>query len=128
MWRCCAAPVVCWGGTGDPGGIVNLVRKRPLDSYLLKFNTSAGTWDNYRSELDLTGPIAFDGKLRGRVVAAHTDRQYFMDNRSTEKPFLYGIVEADLTDDTMLTLGEATTNSKKMGPATDCRVTAPVVI
>ena len=93
------------GGTGDPGGIVNLVRKRPLDTYQLKFNTSAGSWDNYRSEVDLTGPLAFDGKLRGRVVAAYTDRQYFMDNRSTEKPFLYGILEADLSDDTLLTLG-----------------------
>ncbi|MBK4990443.1 TonB-dependent siderophore receptor [Pseudomonas sp. S36] len=93
------------GGTGDPGGIVNLVRKRPMASYQLKLNTSAGSWDNYRSEVDLTGPLGLDGKLRGRVVAAYTDRQYFMDKRSTEKPFLYGILEADVTDDTMLTVG-----------------------
>ncbi|MDT9121463.1 TonB-dependent siderophore receptor, partial [Escherichia coli] len=46
------------GGTGDPGGIVNLVRKRPLSSYQLKLNTSAGSWDNYRTEVDLTGPLA----------------------------------------------------------------------
>lgn len=103
------------GGTGDPGGILNLVRKRPLDSYQLKFNTSAGSWDNYRTEVDLTGPLAFDGKLRGRMVAAYTDRQYFMDNRSTEKPFLYGIVEADLTDSTMLTLGGSYDKVKENG-------------
>ncbi|QLF93846.1 TonB-dependent siderophore receptor [Pseudomonas sp. ABC1] len=103
------------GGTGDPGGIVNLVRKRPLASYQLKLDTSVGSWDNYRTEVDLTGPIAFDGKLRGRVVAAYTDRQYFMDKRSTEKPFLYGIVEADLTDDTMLTLGGSYDKLKENG-------------
>lgn len=103
------------GGTGDPGGIVNLVRKRPLDSYQLKFNTSAGSWDNYRTEVDLTGPLAFDGRLRGRVVAAYSDRQYFMDNRSTEKPYLYGIFEADLTDDTMLTLGGSYDKLKENG-------------
>lgn len=103
------------GGTGDPGGIVNLVRKRPLSSYQLKLNTSAGSWDNYRTEVDLTGPLAFDGRLRGRVVAAYTDRQYFMDNRSTEKPFLYGIVEADLTDATMLTLGGSYDKLKENG-------------
>lgn len=103
------------GGTGDPGGIVNLVRKRPLDSYQLKFNTSAGSWDNYRTEVDLTGPLAFDGKLRGRVVAAYSERQYFMDNRSTEKPYLYGIFEADLTDDTMLTLGGSYDKLKENG-------------
>ncbi len=94
-----------FGGTGDPGGIVNMVRKRPLDTYQLKLTASAGSWDNYRQEVDLTGPIAFDGKLRGRLVVANTDRQYFIDNRSTEKPFVYGVMEADVTDDTMLTFG-----------------------
>jgi outer membrane receptor for ferric coprogen and ferric-rhodotorulic acid len=94
-----------FGGTGDPGGIVNMVRKRPMDTFQLKFTSSAGSWDNYRQELDVTGPIAFDGKLRGRMVVANTDRQYFVDNRSTEKPFVYGVLEADVTDDTMLTAG-----------------------
>ena len=103
------------GGTGDPGGIVNLVRKRPLDRYQLKLNTSAGSWDNYRTEVDLTGPLAFDGKLRGRMVAAYSDRQYFMDNRSTEKPLLYGIVEADISDSTMLTLGGSYDKVKETG-------------
>jgi outer membrane receptor for ferric coprogen and ferric-rhodotorulic acid len=94
-----------FGGTGDPGGLVNMVRKRPLDAFQLKLTASAGSWDNYRQELDVTGPIAFDGKLRGRMVVANTDRQYFVDNRSTEKPFVYGVLEADVTDDTMLTAG-----------------------
>lgn len=103
------------GGTGDPGGIVNLVRKRPLDHYQLKVETSAGSWDNYRGQVDLTGPLAFDGKLRGRVVAAYNDRQYFMDNRSTERPFLYAILEADLSDDTMLTFGGSYDKLKENG-------------
>lgn len=93
------------GGSGDPGGIVNLVRKRPLDHYQLKLEAAAGSWDNYRTQVDLTGPLGFDGKLRGRVVAAYTDRHYFVDTRSTERPFLYGIVEADVSDDTTLTFG-----------------------
>lgn len=103
------------GGTGDPGGIVNLVRKRPLDHYQLKLETSAGSWDNYRSQVDVTGPMAFDGALRGRLVAAYTDRQYFMDNRATEKPLLYGILEADLGSDTMLTVGGSYDKVKETG-------------
>ncbi|WP_374980655.1 TonB-dependent siderophore receptor [Pseudomonas solani] len=94
-----------FGGTGDPGGIINLVRKRPLDTYQLKFSASAGSWDNYRSELDVTGPMRQDGKLRGRVVVAYQDRQYFIDNRATDKPLVYGVMEADLTDSTLLTAG-----------------------
>ncbi|MBB4866283.1 outer membrane receptor for ferric coprogen and ferric-rhodotorulic acid [Pseudomonas nitritireducens] len=103
------------GGTGDPGGIVNLVRKRPLDHYQLKLETSAGSWDNYRSEVDLTGPLAFDGRLRGRMVAAYTDRQYFMDTRSTERPYLFGTLEADVTDSTLLTLGGSYDKVKENG-------------
>lgn len=94
-----------FGGTGDPGGIINLVRKRPLDTYQLKFSASAGSWDNYRSELDVTGPLGFDGRLRGRMVMAYQDRQYFVDNRATDKPLVYGVLEADVSDDTMLTAG-----------------------
>ncbi|MCQ3030067.1 TonB-dependent siderophore receptor [Pseudomonas syringae] len=107
-----------FGGTGDPGGIVNMVRKRPLDTFQLKLTASAGSWDNYRQELDVTGPIAFDGKLRGRMVVANTDRQYFIDNRSTEKPLVYGVMEADVTDDTMLTAGLRYNKSHENGTQT----------
>ncbi|WP_431484684.1 TonB-dependent siderophore receptor [Pseudomonas solani] len=103
------------GGTGDPGGIVNLVRKRPLGHYQLKLETSAGSWDNYRSEVDLTGPLALDGRLRGRMVAAYTDRQYFMDNRSTEWPLLYGVLEFDVSDDTLVTVGGSYDKVKENG-------------
>lgn len=94
-----------FGGTGDPGGMINLVRKRPLDTYQFKVDLSAGSWDNYRTQFDVTGPLGFDGKLRGRLVAAYTDRQYMLDDRATEKPIIYGILEADLLPDTRLTLG-----------------------
>lgn len=94
-----------FGGTGDPSGIINLARKRPLDTYQLKLAASAGSWDNYRSELDVTGPLGFDGRLRGRLVMAYQDRQYVVDNRATDKPFLYGVLEADLAETTMVTTG-----------------------
>ncbi|MEE1866828.1 TonB-dependent siderophore receptor [Pseudomonas auratipiscis] len=104
-----------FGGVGDPGGIINLVRKRPLDHYQLKFDASAGSWDNYRTQVDVTGPLAFDGALRGRLVAAYNDRQYFMDNRGTENPTVYGVLEADLTPDTMITLGGRLEKNKETG-------------
>lgn len=94
-----------FGGTGDPGGMVNLVRKRPLQDYQLKVDVSAGSWDNYRTQLDVTSPLGFDARLRGRFVAAYTDRQLFTDDRASEKPFLYGVLEADLTDETRVTFG-----------------------
>ncbi|UVL62493.1 TonB-dependent receptor [Pseudomonas sp. B21-032] len=104
-----------FGGSGDPGGIINMVRKRPMSENQLKLSLSAGSWDNYRQELDITGPMGWDGRLRGRLVVANTDRQYFIDKRSTEKPLVYGVMEADMSDDTMLTFGVRYNKSHENG-------------
>lgn len=94
-----------FGGTGDPGGMINLVRKRPLDAYQLKIDTSAGSWDRYRTQLDVTGPLGFDGKLRGRLVTAYSKNGSFQDHVSDEKPTVYGVLEADILPNTRLTFG-----------------------
>jgi outer membrane receptor for ferric coprogen and ferric-rhodotorulic acid len=94
-----------FGGVGDPGGVINLVRKRPLSDFQLKFEAAAGSWDNYRTQVDLTGPMTDDKRLRGRLVTAYTDRQYFTDKLATQKPTVYGVLEFDLDPATTLTLG-----------------------
>lgn len=94
-----------FSGTGEPGGTLNLVRKKPLAFNQVKTTTSAGSWDNYRQEVDVTGPLAFDGRLRGRGVFAVEDRDYAYDTTNSKKEIYYGILEADLTPDTLLTVG-----------------------
>lgn len=111
-------PAALFGGTGDPGGVVNLVRKRPTAFNQLKLTLSAGSWDNYRQEIDLSGPLGWDGRLRGRLVLSNTDRKYFVDNRATERPLVYGVLEADVTDDTMLTFGARYNKAHETGTAT----------
>lgn len=92
-------------GTGNPGGAVNLVRKMPTATPQFSFTASAGRWDNYRTEFDASGPLAFDGKLRGRTIVAYEKRNYFTDRRSSEKPFFYGVLEADIGPAATLALG-----------------------
>lgn len=92
-------------GTGNPGGAVNLVRKMPTAKPQFHITASAGRWDNYRTELDASGPLAFDGKLRGRAVLAYENRQYFSDARSSEKPTFYGVLEADISPQAVLAVG-----------------------
>ena len=94
-----------YGATGDPAGVINLVRKRALEQAQLKVSTSAGSWDNYRTEVDVTGPLALDGALRGRLAASHEDKRYFYDGADSEKHVFYGVLEADLTPDTLLSVG-----------------------
>ncbi|MBS7779933.1 TonB-dependent siderophore receptor [Acidovorax sp. CCYZU-2555] len=93
------------GGMGDPGGIVNLARKKPLAENQLVFEQSVGRWDSNRTMLDATGTLGFDGRLRGRAVAVYEERHFHLLDRSQEKPALYGVLEADLTANTLLTVG-----------------------
>ena len=45
------------------------------------------------------------GNVRGRFVASTTDGQSDIDRQSLEKQVAYGVMEWDVTDDTMLTVG-----------------------
>lgn len=93
------------GGVGDPGGIVNLVRKKPLAQRQIEVSQALGSWGHQRTEVDATGPLALDGRVRGRAVLAYQKGDSYFDYVSLEKPSLYGVVEADLTPDTLLTVG-----------------------
>jgi outer membrane receptor for ferric coprogen and ferric-rhodotorulic acid len=92
-------------GAGGPGGTLNLIRKKPTSEFKGHVDLSAGTWDNYRSELDLSGPLTESGNIRGRAVAAHQDKHSFMDHYQRKTSVFYGILEADLDDSTLLTVG-----------------------
>ncbi|MBK0003592.1 TonB-dependent receptor [Erwinia sp. S38] len=91
--------------TTGPGGTVNLVRKRPLDHFQLKYDGSAGSWDNYQNSLDLTSPLNDAGTLRARAVLTRKDSHHFYRTAKDEKTVAYGMLEADLTDSTLLTFG-----------------------
>ncbi|WP_238786036.1 TonB-dependent siderophore receptor [Pseudomonas sp. S35] len=89
-------------GVGSPAGVVNLVRKRPTKEFQGYISGSGGTWDRYRTEMDLSGPLTDNGALRGRVVAAYDDSNSFIDYYSSKKNVFYAIGEADISDNTMI--------------------------
>lgn len=93
------------GGMGDPGGIVNLARKKPLAERKLTIEQSVGRWNSGRTLVDATGALSEDGRVRGRAVAVYEKRDYHLQDRSLEKPAIYGVLDVDLTRDTLLTLG-----------------------
>ena len=92
-------------GAGDPGGIINLARKKPLEQRQLAAALSAGSWSNYRADIDATGPLTDDGRLRGRVVAMYENDGSFMRHFRTEKALVYAVLEADLPTGSLLTVG-----------------------
>lgn len=89
-------------GAGEPGGTINLVRKRPTEQFQAHVEAQIGSWNQRRLVGDISTPLTASGKIRGRVVAFtdHSDSftDYIFDNRQG----VYGVVEADVTDTTML--------------------------
>lgn len=92
-------------GAGSLGATINLVRKKPTAEFQGHASVGAGSWDNYRSELDVSGPLTETGNVRGRAVAAYQDKHSFMDRYERQSPVYYGIMEFDLSPDTLLTVG-----------------------
>lgn len=89
-------------GSGEPGGAINLVRKRPTDEFRFASALSAGTWDNYRLEADVGGPLTDDGRLRGRMVGVYQDKNQFYEQGKNNPQMLYGVLEYDLGQNTTL--------------------------
>ncbi|KAB0514567.1 outer-membrane receptor for ferric coprogen and ferric-rhodotorulic acid [Pseudomonas koreensis] len=92
-------------GSGDPSATVNLVRKKPTKEFKASITGTAGSWDNYRTEGDISGPLNDSGSVRGRFVGAYQDKNSYIDHYTQKKDVYYGILEADLSEDTLLTFG-----------------------
>ncbi|WP_248764791.1 TonB-dependent siderophore receptor [Pseudomonas protegens] len=92
-------------GAGAPGATINLIRKKPTHEFKSSIELGAGSWDNYRSQIDVSGPLTESGNLRGRAVAAYQDKHSFMDRYERKTSVYFGTLEADLSDDTLLTVG-----------------------
>ncbi|KNE29385.1 amino acid ABC transporter substrate-binding protein [Achromobacter spanius] len=95
-------------GAGNPAATVNLVRKRPQREFAFNGMVSAGSWDRYRAEADLGGPLNDSGSVRGRIVSAVEDRGYFYDVADQQSALLYAIGEVDLGPRTVLSAGVQT--------------------
>lgn len=92
-------------GAGEPGGVINFMYKRPLAQPQVKLMTSAGSWDNYRGEFDVTGPLGMDGRLRGRYVGVLEDKHSFVDYDHKKRNLNYASFEFDVTDESLLFFG-----------------------
>ncbi len=92
-------------GSGDPSATVNLIRKKPTKEFKASISGTVGSWDAYRTVGDISGSLTDSGNVRGRFVGAYSDKNSYLDHYSQKKDLFYGILEADLTDDTLLTFG-----------------------
>ncbi len=93
-------------GPGNPSASINMVRKH-ADSKTFTGDVSAsyGSWNKQRYVADLSAPLSPEGNVRGRLVAGYEDKNSFIERYGLDKKFVYGVVDADLTDSTKLSVG-----------------------
>ncbi|WP_188394446.1 TonB-dependent siderophore receptor [Oxalicibacterium flavum] len=89
-------------GAGNPGGTVNMVRKRPTDTFQAQAEMQLGSWNARRFVGDVSSPLVESGRVRGRVVALDDRSDSFTDYIFRNRSAVYGIVEADLSPSTTL--------------------------
>jgi iron complex outermembrane receptor protein len=72
-------------GRIQPGGLVNLVTKQPLDQPFYSLQQQFGSYDFYRTTVDATGPLTDD--LSYRVNLAYLNADSFRDFVDQERVF-----------------------------------------
>lgn len=90
---------------GDPAATINMIRKRPTEQFQANGSVSYGSWDTRRYEVDTSGSLTQNGRIRGRIIGFEQKGNSYLDHYSQEKNGIAAIIEADLTDQTLLTLG-----------------------
>jgi len=91
-------------GRGDPGGVINLVSKRPQNETFNHLRFSAGRWDRYRADFDSNAPLSEDGQLLARVNLATETRKSFRDYADMQRQMVAPALTWHLNETTKLLL------------------------
>lgn len=102
-------------GAGNPSATVNLVRKRPTETFQAQIDTSVGSWDNRRIDVDVSGPLTDTGNVRGRFIYSHDKGNSWLDRYSHERNVAAGLLAFDVTDADTVTVGFSQHNSDSNG-------------
>ncbi|MGG6293644.1 TonB-dependent siderophore receptor [Leptolyngbya sp. AN02str] len=89
-------------GTSSPGGTVNFVTKRPLSDPYYFIEAMAGSFDFYRGEIDLSGPLDDSERVLYRLNASYRDQGFFTDFSETRNLVIAPVISVELGENTDL--------------------------
>lgn len=87
-------------GRMQPGGLINYVTKRPLPRRGYAAQQQAGSFGNYRTTFDATGPVVSSGRVLYRFNAEYLDSDSFRDVTYAERLMLAPSVTVNVSDRT----------------------------
>lgn len=98
----------------EPGGTINLIRKKPTADAQTSGYVEAGRWNHFRTMLDTSGALNKDKTIRGRLVTAGETQNSFKTDASSNEKMIYGVLDFDLTPSTLFRLGVLHQNDHKI--------------
>lgn len=90
-------------GANDPGGVINLVTKRPLEETRREIGVRAGSNQLREIHTDLTGPLTADGELLYRMVAVGKESDTQIDYADEKRLLFSPSITWNASDDFSLT-------------------------
>ncbi|TDQ57136.1 iron complex outermembrane receptor protein [Mesocricetibacter intestinalis] len=98
-------PSGLFDSSGEMGGIVNFVRKRPSKEFKGSLSAGYGSYQKYNADADISGPLNESGSIRGRLVAQTNGESPKPAEKNNHHETLYAALDWDLDADTTLGLG-----------------------
>lgn len=89
-------------GRIEPGGVINIITKRPLDEPAHEVGVQYNSFGSVRTYLDSTGPLNEAGSVRYRLNFSHKHGDYFPEFYDLERTFVAPTLAFDLGPDTSL--------------------------
>lgn len=102
-------------GTGNPSATINYVRKRPTKDFQASGALQYGSWDSYRLEADVSGPINTSGTLSGRLIYANEDRDSYLDYYGVNRNVYGALLAWDATSNLTATVGWSMQDNRARG-------------
>ncbi|WP_335119175.1 TonB-dependent siderophore receptor [Nostoc sp.] len=100
-------------GDGDPGGLVNYVTKKPLDTPYYSATFTAGSYDYYNPAIDLSGPLTTDKKLLYRLNVSYENSGSYRDYIENDILYISPVLSYKISDATTLDFAYEYLNSKQ---------------
>jgi len=91
-------------GQAQPGGIVNLVTKKPLREPYYFLEGTVGNYDTYRGAIDLSGPLNDRKNLLYRLNVFYENAGSFRDFVESDRLFIAPVITWNISPNTSLTI------------------------
>ena len=99
-----AGPASALFSTGSPGGVINMVTKKPLEKELYSFSITTGSWGLIDVAADLGGPLSKNKKLLYRLNIGYNYANSFRPYQFNQNLVIAPSITYKFSDKTNITL------------------------